>query len=254
MNQLKKNFQTFGFIKKKILNKKHKNEIINIIYESFEPYLKFKKKKNIQSLDFHQKILEFKRLYPKKFSEIYDKLKLNAKLRSIFYDKKILNLFAKTLGGSPNNLYLNGFVFRMDAPFDKKNTLKWHQDANYYPMSSKRNNLAGICWIPITKVNKENGTVIYIPKSHKQIIKIKPTKLKNLKTQQRNIPISSEENLNKKNMKLNSGDAFLFDLKLKHKSGFNSSKKIRLVIGCGFHLMEKKFIIGQERYKLNHYR
>jgi hypothetical protein len=45
MNQLKKNFQTFGFIKKKILNKKHKNEIINIIYESFEPYLKFKKKK-----------------------------------------------------------------------------------------------------------------------------------------------------------------------------------------------------------------
>ena len=47
---------------------------------------------------------------------------------------------------------------------------------------------------------------------------------------------------------------FLFDLKLKHKSGFNSSKKIGLVIECGFHLMEKKFIIGQERYKLNHYR
>jgi ectoine hydroxylase-related dioxygenase (phytanoyl-CoA dioxygenase family) len=253
MNQLKNKFQTFGYIKKKILNKKHKDEIINIIYELFEPYIKFKKK-NIESLDFHQKIINFKRLHPKKFSEIYDKFKLNAKLRSIFYDKKILNLFAKILGGSSNNLYLNGFMFRMDIPFDKKHTLKWHQDAYYYPMSSKRNNLAGICWIPITKVNKKNGTLIYIPKSHKQIIKTKPTKLKKLKTQQRKIPISSKENLNKKSVNLNSGDAFLFDLKLKHKSGFNTSKKVRLVIGCGFHLMEKKFIVGQERYKLNSYR
>ena len=249
----RKKFELNGItIKKNLLSKKSKIKIKNVIYDAFKPYIKLNKKFDIENFKFHKELINFRNLNPKKFGDIYDRINLNANLRSIFFEKKILNFFSETLGVSPNSLYLNGFMLRFDAPLDKKNTLNWHQDSSYYPMSSRKGEKSGICWIPITKVSKKNGTMIYIPKSHRKSIKTKPTKLLKNKTQQRIVNISKVENANKRNMNLNSGDAGLFHLNLKHRSGYNTSKKIRIVIGCAFHYMGKKFITGQERFKLNY--
>ena len=81
-----------------------------------------------------------------------------------------MNYFAKCLNVKSNNIYINGFMMRFDAPFDLRNKLNWHQDSTYYMMSYPKYN-AGVCWCAITKNNDDNGTLKFIPKSHSKLIK-----------------------------------------------------------------------------------
>jgi len=248
-----KKFQNNGYITlKNFISKKDKIDIINVIYNSFYPHIKLtgKKKFSVESKEFSKKLLLLRKKNPKKFGDIYDKFRLNAKLRSIFYKKKFLNVFSKILNTETENIFLNGFMLRLDAPNDKRNALDWHQDSSYYLMSHPKYN-AGVCWVAITKNSKKNGTLIFIPETNKFMEKTKDNKKNAFFSDQKKIKISNIELKNKKNLNQSFGDVSFLHMHLKHRSGFNSSQKFRITLACRFHDMSSSFNTGKEIYKYN---
>ena len=55
-----------------------------------------------------------------------------------------------------------------NKPFEKSNTLHWHQDVAYFPL--KPNNQIAV-WIPFDQVDKKSGALNYAIGSHKEGIK-----------------------------------------------------------------------------------
>ena len=92
-------------------------------------------------------------------------------------------------------LIINGFTFRLDAPFDKRNVLDWHTDAPYYEQTDPYYN-AGVCWVALTNNSFENGTVKFIPGSNKSKVdpkKLEFTRKSKLAAAIIEIPVSKEE-------------------------------------------------------------
>ena len=224
---------------KNILMEKEKRIILNIIYESFYKALGLKNKKifSIEDKNFHKKLTFLRNNNPKVFGNIYDKLLINAQLRSIFYTKKMLKTFSKILNTKIENIYLNGFMLRLDSPTDNRNSLDWHQDTPYYPETYPKMN-AGVCWMAITRNSFRNGTLVYIPKSHHKLVKSKSFKKGKHHSEQKKISISKNEMLRKKNLNLSFGDASFIHMNIKHRSGKNNSNKFRITLGCRFHDMQ----------------
>ena len=195
-----KEFNKKGFITlKNFINESEKKDIINVIYQTFSPYIKINKKNFfIENNKFNKELIQFRKMYPKKFGDIYDRFKLNSKLRSIFYKKKTLKIFSKILNTKTENIFLNGFMLRFDAPKDNRNSLDWHQDSSYYLMTYPKMN-AGVCWMAITKNSKKNGTLVFIPESNNKIDKSLKSNKKNTQTsEQKKIRISDKELKRKK--------------------------------------------------------
>ena len=205
---------------------------------------------NIENIYLHKKLINFRKEEPKKFSSFYDELQLNASFRSIFYGKKFLKLFSKILNVKEEFLFINGTMFRLDAPNDKRNTLDWHQDSAYYEQTYPTYN-AAVCWLAVTNNNCKNGTLKFVLKSHNRFIKTKSKKRDNLYSEQFNCSISKDEKKLIKDFISSFGDIGIFHMNLKHKSGKNISKKFRLTIGCRFHDTSKNFNVGKEMYYFN---
>ena len=248
-------FNKNGFLKKKnFLSDNNKLLIKSLLREYFKkicyPYLE-KKNYSLEDLNIHRKIINFRKKFPSKFGNIYDDLKLNAKLRSLFYSKPFLKLFSEILRVKEEKIFINGFMFRFDVPDDKRNTLTWHQDSPYYQQTYPLFN-SGICAIGITKNNEQNGTFKYIPGSNSNFIK--STRLmkkgKNSSINYKTI-IKKSETLNNIDANTNFGDLLLMHMNTKHKSGKNSSKKIRMSILARFHDMSSGFNSGKEIYFYN---
>ena len=234
------------------LTRKDKKLLINIIHDNFknEISLPMLDKFNIEDANFHKKLIKFRKLKPKKFGNIYDKINLNSKFRSIFYSESFLKSFAKVLNVKSNQVFVNGFMMRFDVPNDLRNKLNWHQDSSYYMMGYPKFN-AGVCWCPVTKNTEKNGTLKFIPGSHLKYIKTNKTKKNNLSSEQYQIVITKSEKEKIKNLNQNFGDAALLHMNLKHRSGDNNSEKVRITIGCRFTDMSKSFNVGKEIYILN---
>ena len=234
---------------KNFLNTSDKNELTELFFDSFKNSLpsKFSKKKSLlEDEEFHKALINFRKKNPKKFGKLYDLFKLKAQVKSFFFKRKFLILFSKILNIEIKNLYISGIMLRMDAPEDKKNTLDWHQDSAYYHINYPKFN-SYVAYVPLVKNTSENGTVQYIPKSNKRLLNHKKIKIKKNVIKHAIKPSKSE--LKKiKNFDINFGDVGVFHTNLKHRSGTNISKKIRLNLLCRFYDMSKSFNEGSERY------
>lgn len=248
-----KKFNKDGYVNlKKILTIKEKKIIKEIIYDNFKKYIKIPTFSifNIENKSFHKELIKLRKQRPHKFGEIYDKINLNSKFRSIFLSEKFINYFAKCLNVESNQIYINGFMMRFDEPRDTRNKLNWHQDSPYYMMSYPKYN-AGVCWCAITKNSKENGTLKFIPKSHSKFIKTIGNKKDKYTSEQYTIDISKKDIIKLKDLNQNFGDMSLLHMNLKHRSGDNNSEKVRITIGCRFIDMTNSFNVGKEIYKFN---
>jgi len=243
-----------GFlILKNILSATEKRIIVKAFYKVLSKYLKIGKNSsnlNFDSISLHRKLINLRKKNPRKFGHFYDEVNLNTSLKSIFYSKKFINLFSKILKTEKEFIFINGFGIRQDAPFDKRNVLDWHLDGSYYEQTHPFYN-AGVCWMPLTNNSFDNGTVRFIPGSNKS--KVNPKNLKNTRKDKHasvniKIPVSEEEKKLTKDVNASFGDAGIFHMHLKHKSGKNISKKFRLTLLCRFHDTSKKFNIGKEIY------
>ena len=137
---------------KNFLSVAEKKIIIKAFNKILSKYLKIGKNSsnlNFNNISLHKKLMNFRKKNPKKFGDFYDELKLNASLRSIFYSRKFINMFSKILKIKKEFLVLNGFVVRLDAPFDNRNVLDWHMDGPSFEQTHPYYN-AGACMIPLT--------------------------------------------------------------------------------------------------------
>ena len=142
-------------------------------------------------------------------------------------------------------------MLRFDAPYDKRNTLDWHQDSSYYLQTYPQMN-AGVCWVSLTKNSKRNGALIFLPKSNSKFIKkIKKKWKNNSSSENLTIKISSKELKSKKFLEQAFGDISFLHMNIKHKSGVNKSNKFRITLGCRFHEINDRFNTGKEVYKFN---
>lgn len=235
---------------KSFLSKDLMKTIVKIIFENFRIPLELDslEKFDVEDQTFHDKLIQLRKLDPKKFGEIYDKIQLSASFRGIFMDRTILDLFSTALDVKPDDLYLNGFMLRLDPPFDNRNSLNWHQDAPYYMMNYPNFN-SGVCWMSITKTSKENGALIYVPRSHSQFLEFEYSKADENSSIQRNIRMNEKEIEQSKILNQEFGDATLLHMKIKHRSGDNISSKVRITMGCRFHDMSSSFNFGKEEYR-----
>jgi len=251
MNKITKEFHNQGHVKiKNFLSIKEKKIIKDIIYENFKKSLNLKKKFNLEHKDFHKQLIGLRKKNPKKFGEIYDNINLSSKFRSIFYTEKFLKTFAKILKVNPNQIFITGFMMRLDAPKDKRNILDWHQDSSYYMMAYPKFN-AGVCWCAVTQNDQKNGTLVFVPKTHKKFLKTKSSNKKKGITQQNKIRVNKKDLSNSLNLNQNFGDASFLHMNLKHRSGDNFSKKVRISMACRFIDMSKSFNTGIEFYRYN---
>ena len=79
--------------------------------------------------------------------------------------KKIVP-FVKEISGKDQIQLLETIIF--NKPYEKSNTLHWHQDVAYFPL--KPNNQVAV-WFPLEQVNKQRGALNYALKSHLEGIK-----------------------------------------------------------------------------------
>ena len=246
-----------GFlVLKNILSATEKKIIVKAFYEVLSKYVKIGKNSsnlNFNNTSLHKKLIDFRKKNPRKFSDLYLELGCNASLRSIFYSKKFINMFSKILKTKKEFIILNGFMLRLDAPFDKRSVIPWHLDGPYFEQTHPFYN-AGFCWIPLTNNSFDNGTVRFIPGSNKSKVNIKNlkfTKKSKLTAGIIEIPVSEEEKKSVKDVNASFGDAGIFHILLKHKSGENISKKFRLTLICRFHDTSKKLNVYKELYIYN---
>ena len=236
------------YLKKNFLSIVEKKYILKICNSIFPEYISLDNVQSFEDLKLHKKLIDLRNNYPKKFGEMYDKFILSSSLRKIFYNHKFINIFAKLLNSKPSNIFINGYMFRFDAPYDKRNSLNWHQDSPYYQMTYPKYN-AGVCWLSITKNSIKNGSLNFIPESHKKgFVKASNTKSKKFTSEQFTLKVGSSSKDKIKIMNASFGDAAFFDMNLQHKSGINKSSKIRMTIGCRFHDMNNEFNYGKEKF------
>ena len=252
-----KKFNKNGYlVLKNFLSAVEEKIIFKAFFETLSKYLKISKSSsgmNFNSTSIHNKLINFRKKKPKKFGDMYDELNLNASFKSIVYSKKFINMFSKILGTKKEFLIINGFTLRLDAPFDKRNVLDWHTDAPYYEQTEPYYN-AGVCWIALTDNSFENGTVRFIPGSNKSKVDSKSLKFTR-KSKQAEATIKTQVNKREekkaKNLNVFFGDVGIFHMNLKHRSGKNISKKLRITLICRFHDTSKKINIGKEMYIYN---
>ena len=179
------------FFKKNFLNKNEKKKLFNLLIKSSSKFIDTKGIKNFESLDLHNRLLDLRKNNPKNFGLLYDSLNLNFQLRSIFYSEKMQSIFSNMLNVDKSSIFINGFMFRMDAPRDQRNSLDWHQDSRYYQMTFPDYN-SGVCWIALTSNTKQNGTLNFVPYSHVEgLVDIKYKKKSKLTSEQYKLPVTN---------------------------------------------------------------
>ena len=169
---MRKEFNRNGhIIIKNILTNSEKKKILNIFFDVLNKYINIPAKiRNLNNDLLHEKLINLRKKKPKKFGQLYDELKLNARLRSILCSEKFIKLGSKILNVNKNLIFINGFQLRLDAPNDQRNIYSWHQDSAFYLHTYPKFN-AFVCWLPITHNTAKNGTLQYISKSHSHFIK-----------------------------------------------------------------------------------
>jgi phytanoyl-CoA hydroxylase len=59
-----------------------------------------------------------------------------------------------------------GIAVRPKLPHDKRTTVLWHQDSNYFGPDSESMRMLSV-WLPLVPVNEANGCIQVIPGSHR---------------------------------------------------------------------------------------
>jgi len=247
---MRKKFNKNGLIIiRNILNNSERKKILNIFFDVLNKYINIPARiRNLDNNILHKKLTTLRKRNPKKFGQLYDELKLNARLRSVLCSEKFIKLGSKILNVNKNLIFINGFQLRLDAPNDKRNTYSWHQDSAFYLHTYPKFN-AFVCWLPLTHNTAKNGTLQYIPKSHSRFIKTSFNKKSKLGSLQYKVNVNKNKKI--KNFDAKLGEAGIFHMNLIHRSGVNSSKKFRITLAFRCHDLSKTFNIGKEYFIYN---
>lgn len=157
--------------------------------------------------------------------EIYDHISLCMPMLRLVGNTTI-SRFAAQLLGHKNDNSLYGFAnrIRIDPPLDNRRTYGWHQETFYtIPKADFVQS-----WAPLFRPSShENGTISILPKSHKEGIPFQTWNESDTRSLQILINEDTISRYEPLEINIEPGDLLLFDGKLAHKSGNNTSKHIR---------------------------
>jgi len=185
---------------------------------------------------FHKKLIEFRKKDPKLFGAIYDSLKTSLTLIQLVSDDKIVDNVAKFLNVKPSDISISEPMCRLDVPNDKRNALEWHQERSFFPQNRDGSHSL-VCWIPLTNVTEEMGTIHISPESHKGglIIPERNEKKNGSSTRQISVPEEHIKKYEDLTVPVDVGDVVFLNMLLFHRSGVNISDKIRYAVQARFH-------------------
>lgn len=242
MSELNEKYFTEGFvIAKNIVSEKRRNALLENIFKLYCKYSndidEFSGLKEPWNDDlFHLKLIELRKKDPDSFGAIYDSLKTSLTLTQLITDDAIVQRVATFLKITPSDVSLSEPMTRMDVPMDVRNKLDWHQERSFFPQN--RDGMKGlVCWVPLFDVTPELGQLSVCPHSHEGgLLDLKSEKKQDL-TYTTQIPVPEEEVKKYEVIKapMKAGDALFFNMLLFHKSGENTSNKIRFSVQGRFH-------------------
>lgn len=198
-------------------------------------------------------LIKFRAEKPELFGILYDTIQLSIPIQQLTCAREVTDRVAAIFGEESESLSATGPMLRMDPPNDNRNSLDWHQDSAYY-----QQNLSGdhgvVLWMPMHAVNASHGAIVVCPGSHK-LSKIETKKSggsNDLESEQYRIPQNVIEQFEHFQVEANAGDVVVFTMDLIHRSGVNSSGKIRFVSGIRYHkMMPDDFLPGKLMYQEN---
>ena len=235
-DQIREKFRENGyFIAKSIISEKKINAVLETIFRIYFKYNPSSKLRDLQepwnSDLFHEEIIKFRKSDPKRFSLLYDSTQTSASIMELLTSELIAKYSANLLDTKNNELCITEGMIRMDAPADKRNTAGWHQEMSYI-----RNN-GLVVWIPLSDITPDLGRVQVCPKSHREG-ELKVVQNKNLPSGVSNVSDDEIEpeyiaKYSIMDVDIKKGDVLFFNTKLFHRSGVNTSNRIRF--SCNTH-------------------
>ena len=229
-DQIREKFRESGYsIAKSIISGKKINAVLETIFRIYFKYNPSSKLRDLQepwnSDLFHEEIIKFRKSDPKRFSLLYDSTQTSASIMELLTSELIAKYSANLLDTKNNELCITEGMIRMDAPGDKRNIAGWHQEISYL-----RNN-GLVIWIPLSDITPELGPLQVCPKSHHEG-ELKVVQNKNLPGDVSTVSVDEvkPEYIAKysiMDVEIKKGDVLFFDTELFHRSGVNTSNRIR---------------------------
>ncbi len=200
------------------------------------------------NLRFHKSILLARKKSKKNFGKVYDTIQLSNPLKKLMTSEnliKILNDYSKLK--KQNFICFNSLV-RFDPPFDNRNTVDWHYDL--YPNSHKIDPVNGITVVVAFHDTKVvHGAPIFLLNSSQSNVKMFLKKNKNNKSDSYLLDKSLFKKFRKKVFEIKTGDVLIFPMKTIHKSGENTSDRVRISgLFRYYPISEKGFTALKENY------
>ena len=229
-DQIREKFRENGYsIAKSIISEKKINAVLETIFRIYFKYNHSSKLRDLQepwnSDLFHEEIIKFRKSDPKRFSLLYDSTQTSASIMELLTSELIAKYSANLLDTKNNELCITEGMIRMDAPGDKRNIAGWHQEIYYL-----RNN-GLVIWIPLSDITPELGPLQVCPKSHHEG-ELKVVQNKNLPCDVSTVSVDEVEpeyiaKYSIMDVEIKKGDVLFFDTELFHRSGVNTSNRIR---------------------------
>ena len=229
-DQIREKFRENGYsIAKSIISEKKINAVLETIFRIYFKYNPSSKLRDLQepwnSDLFHEEIIKFRKSDPKRFSLLYDSTQTSASIMELLTSELIAKYSANLLDTKNNELCITEGMIRMDAPGDKRNIAGWHQEISYL-----RNN-GLVIWIPLSDITPELGPLQVCPKSHHEG-ELKVVQNKNLPGDVSTVSVDEVEpeyiaKYSIMDVEIKKGDVLFFDTELFHRSGVNTSNRIR---------------------------
>lgn len=242
------------FIAENIVSEKKINAVLETIFKIYYKYNPSTKLPELQepwnTSMFHNEMIKFRQSDPRGYSVLYDSAQSSTSLIQLVSDEQIVSYAASLLGSKTTELSITEGMVRMDTPHDKKNIAGWHQEISYV-----RNN-GLVLWIPLSDITTELGPLQVCPKSHHEG-ELKVVKQNNLPSDVSTVSIDEikSEAIEKypiKHIEIKKGDALFFDMKLFHRSGVNTSSRIRFSCQTRFaNITAKDFVPFRETKSYN---
>ena len=247
----KKGYEIF---KNKISSRSNRDlfNALNSFCKFYSPGL-FRKKYRKKWLDaeFSNDLIYLRKKNKKVFAAIYDSLARSSLLYNLCYTNDLHKLAAKILKTNDKHLGIRDPKLRMDVPKDKRNSYGWHQDSAYSNLHEDPKNEL-VFWIPLINTNAKNGTLIIKPKSHEIYGNISYLKRKDGKFMSQQYIIKNRylKKFKSKSVNVLANSALVTFANLFHKSGVNSSKKVRFTLLVRFYkILSKDFKHYRENSK-----
>ena len=229
-DQSREKFRENGYsIAKSIISEKKINAVLETIFRIYFKYNPSSKLRDLQepwnSDLFHEEIIKFRKSDPKRFSLLYDSTQTSVSIMELLTSELIAKYSANLLDTKNNELCITEGMIRMDAPGDKRNIAGWHQEISYL-----RNN-GIVIWIPLSDITPDLGPLQVCPKSHHEG-ELKVVQNKNLPGDVSTVSVDEVEpeyiaKYSIMDVEIKKGDVLFFDTELFHRSGVNTSNRMR---------------------------